>query len=53
MNETLAANAALPVRICEKCRRTLPSADFQHGVGGQETVCHRCLVVMGYQVAPL
>jgi len=39
-----------PKQVCEKCRILYPLAQFEHGVGGQECVCRRCLAVMGYQV---
>jgi len=36
--------------VCEKCRGEYAPEAFQHGVAGQECVCRRCLIVMGYRV---
>ena len=40
----------VPKKLCEKCRSLIPEDQFNHGVAGQECVCRRCLVVMGYRV---
>jgi hypothetical protein len=55
MAEATPANASseqpeAPKRVCEKCRGEYAPEAFQHGVAGQECVCRRCLIVMGYRV---
>ncbi len=39
-----------PTQVCEKCRSKYVLSHFNHGVEGQESVCRRCLQVMGYEV---
>jgi len=52
MSETAptAENAQVAKQVCEKCRNEFALEHFDHGVQGQECVCRRCLIVMGYMV---
>lgn len=40
----------VPKQVCQKCRNEYPLEAFNHAVEGQESVCRRCLAVMGYKV---
>jgi hypothetical protein len=43
-------DCAEETRTCEKCRCAYTLPNFAHGIPGQESVCRRCLQVMGYKV---
>jgi len=41
---------SVPLLLCEKCRHTFPEDQFTTEIDGLESVCKRCLVVMGYRL---
>ena len=49
-NITAPKDTQEPVQVCDKCRGRFVLDHFNHGIYGQDSVCKRCLVVMGYRL---